>query len=232
LKFEVKKRWTNEVAFTAEIEATDQTPYGEKLCMAVRWAIAAGIALTSLNLDDCIFTGSFEDSSFEDSSFERSSFVGSSFVRSRFERSSFVGSSFVRSRFVDSRFVRSRFEDSSFDINTQRQFKADLWLTLACNRNEVPALLDALRAGHIDGSVYEGECACLKGTIANIKHVSYTELSPNSSDPAECWFMGIQKGDTPETNLMSKLAVEWCEEWCALTGTPITALDLTFGVMS
>jgi hypothetical protein len=121
IKFEIKNRWTDEVAFTAEIEADDATPYGVKVCKAVLWAIAAGVALTNLNLDRCDFSGvEIRDSSFDGSRFVRSSFDGSSFVRSSFDGSSFVRSSFVDSRFdgssfVDSRFVRSSFVDSSFD---------------------------------------------------------------------------------------------------------------------
>ncbi|MEQ1523378.1 MAG: hypothetical protein ABL936_19105, partial [Aestuariivirga sp.] len=100
-------------------------------------------------------------------------------------------------------------------------FKADLWMTLTFNRSEVPALIDALKTGRIDGSQYEGECSCLKGTIATAKKVDYRTLAPNSSDPAECWFMNIKEGDTPETNLSSQLAVEWIEEWCALNSVEV-----------
>ena len=62
-----------------------------------------------------------------------------------------------------------------------------------------------------------GDCACLVGTIANIRHKKYTELGngliPNSSRPAERWFMGIKKGDTPENNQISKITVEWIDEF-------------------
>jgi hypothetical protein len=34
---------------------------------------------------------------------------------------------------------------------------------------EVPTLLAKVRAGEVDGSVYEGVCACLLGTIANAR---------------------------------------------------------------
>jgi hypothetical protein len=81
---------------------------------------------------------------------------------------------------------------------------------------EAPAVLEALRAGRVEGSTYQGECACLVGTIANARHTDYTNLGvlqPNSGRPAEVWFLGIHKGDTPETNTQAKYAVEWAEDW-------------------
>ena len=82
---------------------------------------------------------------------------------------------------------------------------------------EATSLKQALIDGKVNGSQYEGECACLVGTIANIRHEKYTELGnglvPNSSRPAERWFMGINKGDTPENNQISKITVEWINEF-------------------
>ena len=82
---------------------------------------------------------------------------------------------------------------------------------------EVPALIEALKAGRVDGSTYSGECACLVGTIANARgiNVDSSELGipKDSSRPVERFFMAIRKGDTPETNPASKLALEWAETW-------------------
>jgi hypothetical protein len=51
MKFEIKKRWNDEVAFTAEIEADELSPVGVKTALALKWAVAAGIAITGLALD-------------------------------------------------------------------------------------------------------------------------------------------------------------------------------------
>ena len=76
----------------------------------------------------------------------------------------------------------------------------------------------AIAEGRIDGSTYEGDCACLVGTLANVRHVRYDaipSLRPNSSRPIERFFLAIRKGDTPETSTFSRLALEWTDEWLA-----------------
>ena len=104
-----------------------------------------------------------------------------------------------------------------------RSFKADLWMTLAQNRAEIPALIASLREGRVDGSQYEGECACLVGTIANAKGANYASMEHNSDNPAERWFMMISKGDKPGDDtgggFAAKMALEWALEFCAVSGT-------------
>jgi hypothetical protein len=84
---------------------------------------------------------------------------------------------------------------------------------------EVPALLQALKDGKVDGSVYTGQCACLVGTIANARHCSISELpaslAPDAQRPAERWFMGIKPGDTPDKSVIAKMAIAWIEEFQA-----------------
>jgi hypothetical protein len=94
----------------------------------------------------------------------------------------------------------------------------DIWAVLSSSPREVPALIDALKNGRVDGSTYEGSCSCLVGTIATARGVSFKEidsLNPNSYRPAERFFLGISKGDTPETNQASALAHQWASEWLA-----------------
>jgi hypothetical protein len=102
----------------------------------------------------------------------------------------------------------------------------DIWAVLSAAPHEVPKLREALIAGKVDGSVYEGECACLVGTIANAKGCNYNavpNLKPNSSRPAERFFMAINMGDTPETNKAAKLALEWIDQWLANVRTLVGA---------
>ncbi|WP_186098252.1 pentapeptide repeat-containing protein [Burkholderia gladioli] len=95
--------------------------------------------------------------------------------------------------------------------------KADFIEVISQAPREVPALIDALKGGRVDGSTYSGECACLVGTIANARGCSVDapqfDIPKDSSRPVERFFMAIRKGDTPETNSASKLALEWAETW-------------------
>jgi Pentapeptide repeats (8 copies) len=93
----------------------------------------------------------------------------------------------------------------------------DLEAVLAAAPTEVQGLLDMLQAGRIDGLVYRGECACLVGTIANLRHEPYTAMTcglrPNNQRPAEIWFLAIKQRDTPETNPVATITAKWIEEW-------------------
>ena len=92
----------------------------------------------------------------------------------------------------------------------------DLFTVLDSASAEVPGLLSALREGRVDGSSYEGECACLVGTIANVAHVHYEaipNITPDSGRPIERFFLDIAKGDTPETNPIARVVEGWIVEW-------------------
>lgn len=99
-----------------------------------------------------------------------------------------------------------------------RDQKNDFWEILLRAPTEIAGLRAALVEGRVDGSTYEGACACLVGTIANVRGVNYQTvgIKPDSSRPAERWFMGIRKGDKPETSQISAITVEWLDEFVGL----------------
>ncbi|GJE01446.1 hypothetical protein GMJLKIPL_3377 [Methylobacterium isbiliense] len=103
-----------------------------------------------------------------------------------------------------------------------RSFKADLWLTLASAQGEIPGLIRAIREGRIDGSCYTGECACLVGTIANVRGVSAYHIDRGASRPAEQWFAMIRPGDKPGDDSGGGFAAQWalneCLEFCRTFG--------------
>ena len=105
-----------------------------------------------------------------------------------------------------------------------RPIKADLWEILHHAKAEVPGLLAAIRDGRVDGSTYEGDCACLVGTIAKVRGCSVLWGIPrDAARPAERWFMGINPGDKPSGNTASAFAEKWIVEFMELAGMPVPA---------
>lgn len=94
----------------------------------------------------------------------------------------------------------------------------DLWAVLSLAPAEVPGLRAAIAAGRIDGSTYEGDCACLVGTLAAVRRCNYDAipgLAPNGNRAAERFFLAIRPGDTPEKSQFAALALEWVDQWTA-----------------
>jgi hypothetical protein len=84
--------------------------------------------------------------------------------------------------------------------------------------SEVAGLLQMLAEGRINGSCYEGECACLVGTIANLQHVHYDSIpgiTPRPSRPIERFFYAIQPGHTPQNHPVARIVAEWIDEFIA-----------------
>jgi hypothetical protein len=110
------------------------------------------------------------------------------------------------------------------------QCSRDILFVLLNLKNEVPALRKSLIDGMVDGSQYEGECACLIGTLANAdgglekvcSMIPFYERGTHNY--GEQWFMNIEAGDTPEDNPFSAHAVALCDlvignrvhEWATL----------------
>ncbi len=255
MKIEIKSRWDDTVLYTAEVEADDNTPNSILLRLAVLAAIEAKANLRSADLSSADLS-SANLSSADLSSANLSSanlrsadlrYANLSSADLRYANLSSANLRYANLRSADLssadlRYANLRSADlSSADLRSAnlssanlssanlRSFKADLWMTLTQNRHEVPALVAALRDGRVDGSTYEGECACLVGTIANAKNVYYEVLDHGASNPAEQWFAMIRKGDKPGDDsaggFASKMALEWALEWCVLNEIAVDPVD-------
>ena len=162
--------------------------------------------------------------------FTRAVLTGADFTRAVFTRAVLTGADLTRANLTDADFTRAvltradltgaNLTDADLtgaDLTSQ---KADFFDILLRASREVAGLRAALIAGKVDGSTYEGECACLVGTIANVRSASFHDLGngikPNSSRPAERWFLGIREGDTPDTNQISAITVGWIDEFVVL----------------
>ena len=102
--------------------------------------------------------------------------------------------------------------------------KEDLFSKISLVKDEIIGLYKTILEGKIDGSVYEGECACFCGTLANLKNIPFKQLEektgvkPNSVSPIERLFLAIRKGDTPDNNPISNIVAGWIKEFSAENG--------------
>ena len=123
---------------------------------------------------------------------------------------------------------RADLRGANLDGADLSRIREDLYAVLGSAPNEVPALLQALRDGRVDGSTYEGDCACLVGTIAKARGCYYNEVSglpPDSSRPAERWFLAIRKGDRPADNQVAAITERWIAEWVAARDAVLLARE-------
>ena len=208
MKFDILNRWSGKIQFTAEIESADDAPLSIKLGLAVKIANLHGANLSGANLIDADLRGA---------DLSGANLSGANLIDADLRGADLRG--------VD--LSGANLGGANLSGANLRAFKADLWMTLAQNRAEIPALIASLREGRVDGSQYEGYCACLVGTIANAKGASYVTLEHNSDNPAERWFMMIHKGDKPSDDTgggyAAKMALEWALEFCAASGIAVEA---------
>ena len=114
---------------------------------------------------------------------------------------------------------RADFRGSNLAEANLAEIRADVFAVLSLARNEIAGLRFAVVEGQIDGSSYNGLCACLVGTIASLQDCEYRQVPGipiDESRPAERFFTGIGAGDTPETNPVSAIVLGWIDEFTAL----------------
>ena len=82
---------------------------------------------------------------------------------------------------------------------------------------EAPAVLAALEGGKVDGSTYEGTCACLVGTMERSaeKAERPAKIPHDGGRPAEMFFQRIRPGDTPENSPDAAIAAVWVRQFLA-----------------
>ena len=237
MKFDVLNRWSGNVQFSAEIECPENTATSIRLGLAVRWAVKTradltGAVLTGADLAGAVLAGAV---------LTRAVLTGADLTGADLTDAVLTGADLARADLTDAVLTGADLTGAvlteadltgavltgakNLSGGALRSFKADLWLTLAQNRNEVPGLIQALCEGRVDGSVYEGECACLVGTIGNLRGVSIMTLDHDARRPAERWFAMIRAGDKPGDEggggFAAKMALEWALEWCAVSGVTV-----------
>jgi len=230
---EIKNRWNGNVLFSLEIgsiklavEAAIKS--GADLRSAdlrsayLRSADLSGANLSGADLSGANLSGAYLRSADLSGANLRSADLRSADLRSAYLSGADLRGADLRGAYLSGADLRSAYL-SGADLRGANlsgayltPIRDDLWAVLSSSPMEVSGLLAALKEGRVDGSTYEGDCACLVGTLANLRHCMHNAidgLNPDSSRPIECFFAAIKKGDTPETNQFSKLACEWIESW-------------------
>jgi hypothetical protein len=190
IQIQIKHRLTEVVLFTAEIPS--DTPSGLRTRVALEQATAAKAILRDADLRDA-------------------NLGGANLGGANLGGANLIGANLIDANLIGANLRRANLSDANLSA-----IRDDMFAVLSAAPNEVQGLITALKDGKVDGSTYEGECACLVGTIANVRGKNYQELGdlhPDSTRPIEKFFFGISKGHTPENNPFSRLALEWAEEW-------------------
>ena len=226
-KIEIKNRWTGAVIYSYDVP--DDVPSGMALRHALEKAVQANASLDGASLDGARLDGaSLDGASLVGARLVGASLVGARLDGARLDGARLDGASLDGARLDGARLDGARLDGArlvgaslvgaSLVGARLENIKNDFWSILLRAPAEIQGLRLALTDGRVDGSTYEGPCACLVGTIANVRHANYQEIGikPDSSRPAERWFMGIKKGDTPETNQISRITVEWLDKFVFL----------------
>ncbi|HEM7839620.1 TPA: pentapeptide repeat-containing protein [Burkholderia multivorans] len=209
MKIEILNRWTLKVIFECEADS---------MKAAVELACQQGVSLSGANL---------RDADLSDANLRGTNLSGANL---RYANLSYANLSGANLRYANLSYANLSYANLSYanlsGVNLSYAnlsganllpIKADFIEVISQAPREVPALIEALKAGRVDGSTYSGECACLVGTIANARGIDVDSaelgIPKDASRPVERFFMAIRKGDTPETNAASKLALEWAETW-------------------
>ena len=196
IKFDVLNRFSGEIQFTAEIDCADSEPHCWKLRLAVQWAIKTGADLSDTDLSGADL--SYTDLSYTDLS-----------------DTDLSGANLRRTNLYCADLRRADLNYAKLSGANLSGAKEDFLREVLKMPGELEFLRDAIRNGKINGSVYDGECACLAGTLSKATGKSWSIFKDDSpiaidaSSPRERFFMGIAEGDTPETNPISAIALKW-----------------------
>ncbi len=180
----------------------------------------------SANFGSAYFGSAYFGSANFDSAYFGSAYFGSAnFGSANFGSANFGSANFGSAYFGSANFGSAYFGALSPD-SPFYSIKLDLWAILDEAPAEVQGLRQALIEGQVDGSSYSGRCACLVGTIANVRKIDINELSiPQKSDrPAERWFIPIREGhqavpleslakDGDEGVFRASVALLWVDQW-------------------
>ncbi len=209
MKFEIKCRFTAKILFETEAES---------LTIAVEKAVEERAYLRGANLRGANLRGAdLSDADLSDANLSDANLRGADLSDANLSDANLRGANLRGADLSGANLRGADLSGANLSDANLSDIKKDFLSVLKVAKAEVLFLYDALMTGKIDGSAYEGECACLVGTIANSRHEKYQslgiDLKPDSNRPSERWFLNIRRGDTPQNNQVSKITAEWMREF-------------------
>jgi hypothetical protein len=188
---EIKHRYTGATLYSADVATLRE---------ALERAVKSGANLRGANLAGANLRGANLDGA----NLDGANLRGANLRGANLAGANLRGANLDGARNVDPRF------------DYMKPVREDIRKVLDAAPNEVERLLAKLWAGEVDGSVYEGACCCLVGTIAKLRGCKYNEIpgiTPDVGRPAERWFLRISKGSTPLTNPSAAYAAAVIAQW-------------------
>jgi uncharacterized protein YjbI with pentapeptide repeats len=216
-KIEIKNQWNRAVIYSCDVP--DDVPSGMAFRHALEKAVANGADLSGAYLSSAyLSSANLRGAYLRGADLSGADLSGADLSGADLSGAYLSGAD-LSSAYLRGAYLRGAdLSGANLSGANLSEQKNDFWAILLHAPAEIQGLRLALIEGRVDGSTYEGPCACLVGTIANVRNANYQDIGikPDSSRPAEQWFMYIKKGDTPETNQISRFTVEWLDEFVIL----------------
>jgi len=201
--FKILRRWTAAVLFECEVDDNEQF----KMRVAVQLAVKARANLRDAYLRDADLSGA---------DLHGADLHGANLRDADLHGADLHGADLSGADLHGAYLRDANLRDANLTDADLTPVRDDFWAVLSSAPAEVMGLRTALVEGRVARSTYEGECACLVGTIANLRgceHTKIPNLVPDSRRPAEAWFLMIGAGSTPENNAAAEQAVAWIDAW-------------------
>ena len=232
IKIEIKNRWTGKVLF--EYSKENNTIRETVLEALKSRANLSDADLIGANLSRAnLSCANLSRANLSRANLSRANLSDANLSRADLIRANLIGADLIGADLIDADLSRANLSDADLiganligadligaDLSRANlsRIKYDFFGRMLMQKNEILALRQSLIDGKVDGSSYTGECCCFVGTIANVCHKEYNNLAlkPDSDSETERWFLGIREGDTPETSQISKITLEWIDEFLML----------------
>jgi hypothetical protein len=143
---------------------------------------------------------------------------GANLSRATLDGANLYGATLYGANLYGANLSRATLYGANLDGANLDGIKNDFFEIILNTPNELPGLRLAVVEGRINGSVYEGECACLVGTIAKVRGCLYTAIpgvEPRGGRPIERFFTALKPGDSPDNHPVAKIVVDWIDEFTA-----------------